>query len=215
MPIIALTHKSTDHLWFIRLLTVALIAVVLFAQGAEIGIQVNLGVFKPEEHFAFFTTWTSIGAALCAAWIIICPQMSKWQLWLLGNLAVSATIVGGVYWVLVRTPGYWPVSSELLLHAITPVMTVLLFLIFSWQYLEKFSAWMPLSWTIVPLGYAIFVVMTGLISGWFPYDFLDASKHGWPQTGLMMVCIFLGAGLVGYLLSAPVDVRQRIRADDK
>ena len=200
-----------DNKFVVRLLAFVLAGTVLFAQGSEIGIQMYLGVFKPQEHFAFFTTWASIMAALCAGWILVQPRMARWQLWLLGNLAVSATIVGSVYWLLVRTPGYWYVSSELLLHGAVPVMTVALFLTFSWYHREMFSPQLPIIWIIMPLTYAAFVVIVGITSGWYPYDFLNAGKYGWMHTGQMMLLILLGACVVSVILRALVALRLRFR----
>lgn len=217
MPIVTLppSERSSHSLRrIVGILAIALVIMVTVAQAAEIGIQVDLGVFKPQKHFAFFTTWASIGSALCAIWILATPRMTRWKLLALGNLAVSAVVVGGVYWGLVKTPGYWYVSSELLLHAAVPITTVLLFLGFSWLHREMLSIRFSITWVAIPLAYAVFVIMVGLTSGWYPYGFLDASKLGWPHTLGMMGALLAGAVVIAYVLSALAATRRRLRTSD-
>jgi len=197
----------------VRLLAAIVVLAVIFAQGAEIGIQINLGVFKWYEHFSFFTTWSSILSAGCSLWVLISPLRAQLaQQWALCNLSMSAIIVGLVYWLLVKTPGYWFVSSELLLHAVVPMATVLLFLAFSWQNSPRLATELALfTWIVLPLSYAIFVVIRGLTSGWYPYNFLDASKHGWLQVSLTMAGLLVGALTISLLLRLAVVTPYRLR----
>lgn len=188
-----------------------LIAAVVSAQLIEIGIQVYLGVFKPQEHFAFFTTWGSMMSALCAAWLRVKPDAAIPALrCLLGNAAVSAIIIATVYWGHLKTPGYWFVSSELLLHGVVPLLTVLLCIVFQRQHPAKFSP-APLYWVAVPLLYAGFVIIVGAIAGWYPYDFLNVSQHGWGHTSAVMSAMLLGAIAIAFILDILASVGQRRR----
>lgn len=177
-----------------------LVVMIIFAEAAEIIIPLSRGQFKPQEHFAYFTTWTSCLIAFCTMWILYRPKQARLQFWLLGNLAVSASIVSLVYWELVNTPGYWYVSSELILHTLAPITTVIFFGLFSWQHGMRTRGWQPLTWIVVPLAYAIFVIVVGLGTKWYPYDFFNADKYGWGHTFGMMGALLGAAVIISYVL---------------
>lgn len=187
-----------------KLVAGLLVAMIVFAEAAEIFIPLSRGEFKPQEHFAYFTTWTSCLIALCAGWILVQPKHVRQQFWLLGNLTVSASIVSLVYWNLVNTPGYWWFSSELILHTLAPITTVIFFGIFSWRHRMRTRGWQPLTWIFVPLTYAIFVVVVGFSTRWYPYDFFNADKYGWGHTFGMMGALLGAAIIISYVLWALV-----------
>lgn len=195
---VAADRKVGNHAT--KLVARLLVVMIVFAEAAEILIPLSRGQFKPQEHFAYFTTWTSCLIAFCTMWILYRPKQARLQFWLLGNLAVSASIVSLVYWELVNTPGYWYVSSELILHTLAPITTVIFFGLFSWQHGMRTRGWQPLTWIIVPLAYAIFVIVVGLGTKWYPYDFFNADKYGWGHTFGMMGALLGAAVIISYVL---------------
>lgn len=93
--------------------------------------------------------------------------------------AVYVFIVGLIYNLILRSAwhpqGLQKLADELL-HVINPVLFIMFWALFSNRYPLK---WRVISgWLIYPLLYVAFVLIRAVLSGFYPYPFLDMNKIG-------------------------------------
>ncbi len=113
--------------------------------------------------------------------------------------AVYILVVAVVYYLLLRkvfAPGGFGAVVNVLLHYVMPVL-----------YLADWAVFVPKDslsfrqvpyWLIFPLLYAAVTMLDGVLSGYYPYPFLDAAKFGYRQIGLNI------AWLTGFFVLASV-----------
>src|SRR5262249_9151485 len=112
-------------------------------------------------------------------------------------------VVGVVYWALLgdlsKAHGA-RLFFEWVLHYVTPPLFVLDWLLF----VPKDR--LPLSLGVRSLGfpaaYAVWTLLHGAVTGWYPYPFLDVAALGYPRAllnilGLVVAFLLLEFGLVG------------------
>lgn len=112
-------------------------------------------------------------------------------------------VVGIVYHALLASrwdPTGWQLAADIALHTITPIAIVI-----DWLFLtgkrDLSIAYVP--WAVLfPFGYAVWVLIVGAISGFYPYPFLDVAALGYPRmlTNLAILLAFFAA--LGALLAA-------------
>lgn len=93
--------------------------------------------------------------------------------------------------------------SNYIVHYIVPLLTLLNWLIFADK--SKFSYSWALIWTVIPWIYVLYAEIRGArgdiierTDSAYPYDFMDAGKHGWGaviRNCLIVVVVFVAAGL--------------------
>lgn len=169
-------------------------------------------LFRPTEYFAF----VSIQTSLIAAGILISTGLTMWagksesRVQVLIRLTATACyiVVALAYNVLlrgsandVRDGNYdWPVLPNEIIHVWAPIALVL-----GWLFIQgpvklklRDAFWVAL----YPLVWLIFSVIRGLITGWWPYWFIDPTGEGgitgmFTYIGAIMVfLIFLGYSLI-------------------
>lgn len=140
-------------------------------------------LFRPGEYFAYFTIQSSMIAAVALAvtgWFAATKQRETRTLSLVRlSVACFASVTGIVYNALLRgmppvaaDAGYnWPVPPNEILHVWAPILIALDFVVFAPPVLLKLRAgiWV---WAF-PLAWAIFSVIRGLATGWWPYWFIN------------------------------------------
>jgi hypothetical protein len=154
---------------------------------------------------SFFSYFTVLSNTLVAT-VLTCEATSResaarrWflQPWVISGVAVSITVVGLTYSVLLRHlwhPEGWQFLADELLHDIMP----LLFLIYWWWCVPKGSLRLRHIglWVIYPLVYFAYSLFRGHVLAVYPYPFIDVDKLGYPQ-------VFVNAGglLVGFVVIA-------------
>jgi len=154
-------------------------------------------LFRPGEYFAFFTIQSSLitAVALVLAGASAVRGLAESRRMTLVRLAAVTTLVlvGIVYNALLRGTapapadvGYeWPVAPNELLHVWAPVLILLDWLLLPALVRLKLRS---IFWVLVfPLAWLAFSVIRGVITGWWPYWFIDPTGSG----GV--------AGIVGYI----------------
>lgn len=140
-------------------------------------------VFRPGEYFAFFTVQTALMdvVVLCVgAWLAwTTPRESKLFTIVRVCIVGFAIVTCVVYNVLLRDipsePGYeWPVWPNEVLHVWAPILLVLDWLFAPGRFRIRLRA---VLWVLVyPLAWVSFSLVRGVLTGWWPYPFLD--PHG-------------------------------------
>lgn len=96
-------------------------------------------------------------------------------------IVVYITVVGLVYQVLLRhlwSPEGWQFVADELLHSVIPLFTI----VFWWVVVpeKRDVQWKSIpSWLVYPVCYLIFILISGRLSGFYPYPFVDARLLGY------------------------------------
>ena len=77
-------------------------------------------------------------------------------------------------------PGGWQLFFERVLHYVTPPLFVLDWLLFVPKGERRLEDRLRLALGFPPL-YAVWTLVHGALTGWYPYPFLDVAELGYPQ----------------------------------
>jgi hypothetical protein len=171
------------------------------------------------RFFSFFTILTNILVALCCTVLWLRPGAGRsggsgpsggsggWLYFFskpatLTAVTVYITIVGLVYNILLRLlwePQGLQLWVDESLHSVIPSLFIIFWLVFVPKGELQWKA-VP-AWLIYPLVYTLFVMIRGLLSGFYPYPFIDLNKIAYHEA-----FVNAGAVLVGFLVVSLVLV---------
>ncbi|RFS21341.1 hypothetical protein DVR12_15680 [Chitinophaga silvatica] len=146
------------------------------------------------RFFSFFTILTNILLAINSTTLLLIPKsgIGKWfaKPQVATALTVYILIVSLVYNIVLRSLwhpiGLQKIVDELL-HTVLPILFVLYWIYFvpkntlCYKYLWSFL--------LYPLGYIIYVLIRGTISGFYPYPFLNVVDQGWNATIVAIIVL--------------------------
>jgi hypothetical protein len=102
------------------------------------------------------------------------------------------TVTGLVHWFLLRPLLHLngaDLVADRLLHVVVPVLAFTGWLVFGprpridWPACLRAAVW--------PIGWLVVMLVTGPMTGWYPYPFLDHSLHGWGHVAVVCAGIFV------------------------
>lgn len=135
------------------------------------------------RFFSYFTIQSNLLALGTAVTLIANPQCDG-RTWRVVRVAaiVGMTVTFAVYMVVLRPIVHLEGIAKLCdigFHYIAPVLTVLGWLLFGpWPRIDARSLLRHLVW---PVGYLLYILALGALSGWYPYPFLNAALMGYPR----------------------------------
>ena len=159
------------------------------------------------HFFSFFTILSNVLAAAALLIPLVSPASSAGRFLARPGVRTAITgyiiVVGVVYFLLLRDLSRATGARlyfERALHYLTPPLFVLDWLLF----VPKADV----PWTVgltaleFPAAYAVWTLIHGAITGWYPYPFLDVGDLGYPRTllniaGLVFAFLVLELALVG------------------
>jgi hypothetical protein len=172
----------------------------------QISDRLANNLFRPGEYFAYFTIDSSLIAAVALAVSGVWAWLGRDETRLLHlvrlSVVTSATIVAVVYNALLRGMAnlpadgdyVWPVLPNEILHVWGPIVILL-----DWLLVRGYAR-LPIKasfWVLVfPGAWAVFSVIRGLISGWWPYWFIDPTGDG----GVGGMLTYIGGVMVFFIL---------------
>ena len=146
------------------------------------------------NYFSYFTILSNILVALTFTCCWLWPQSSLGELLfrpaVRAGAAIYITVTGVVYALLLSNLGgrsLGPLVGTVLLHYVVPVLYV-----FDWLFLAPKGGLghkSVLSWLAFPLAYAVYTLIHGAVSGFYPYHFVTVPKLGYPR--VLLNCLFL------------------------
>ena len=152
------------------------------------------------RFFSYFTIDTNILVALCFTFIFLGSRSRPGKFFTKATtitaLTVYIIIVGIVYNTILRLTwnpqGLQKVVDEIL-HSVIPLFFILFWVIFTptegLKYKQAFS------WLIYPLVYMLYAVIHGAITKFYPYIFVDVTRHGYSKVlsnaGLVLSAMFI------------------------
>jgi len=147
----------------------------------------------------YFTETTNMLVAVLFSWLAVraqAPVSSR----ALAVAAVSEAIVMLVYWpVLYPTnpPKPGEEIANVLIHGVVPMMVIAYCIMLARKATTTLSD--PLRWMAYPVGYTVFIMARGILTGKYPYFFFNPAKVGVPMVIADIVIIgiiYFGAGHV-------------------
>ena len=157
------------------------------------------------NYFSFFTILTNILVALALTGPLLTRsrRLASWSASEGVRAAVTLyiVVVGLIYHFLLA-PSWRPTSSadllaNIALHYVMPVAFLIDWLAFTPKGRLRWID--PVKWLIYPVLYGAWTVAHGLTTHWWPYDFVNVDKLGWPGFAVSAVgtaAFFLIVGLV-------------------
>ncbi len=172
----------------IALVRLATAAAIFGSIVWQISDRLANNLFRPGEYFAYFTIDSSLIAAVALAvsgvWAWLGRQETRVLHLVRLSVVASATIVAVVYNALLRGSAnlpadgdyVWPVLPNEILHVWGPVVILL-----DWLLVQGYKK-LPIKaafWVLVfPGAWAVFSLVRGLATGWWPYWFIDPTGEG-------------------------------------
>jgi len=151
------------------------------------------------RFFSYFTIDTNILVALCFTFIFFGSKSRLGKLFskptTITAFTVYIIIVGIVYNTILRltwNPQGLQMVVDEILHSVIPVLFILFWVIFTptegLKYKQAFS------WLIYPVVYMLYAVIHGAITKFYPYMFVDVTRHGYGKVltnaSLILFAIF-------------------------
>lgn len=159
------------------------------------------------NYFSYFTILSNIFVAMTFTVALLTPQSRLGKF--LSRPAVRAGIgiyitVTGLVYLFILSKVWQPLGAEyvgnVLLHYVTPVLYVLYWIVFvpkgDLQYRNI------LSWLVFPLAYAVYTLIHGALTDFYPYFFLNAGKLGYAKVLFNSLCLVVGFTVLGFLMVA-------------
>jgi hypothetical protein len=151
------------------------------------------------RYFSYFTILTNLLVAVYCTICILSPDSKAGRFFSSPKTSTAITvyilIVSLVYNTMLRflwaPTGLQKIVDELL-HTVIPLLFILYWIIFLQKQNLRWKS--VLFWLIYPVIYAVYVLIRGFFSGFYPYPFLNIEEHGFPR--VLMNSIGLVAGFL-------------------
>jgi len=172
--------------------------------GHAAGIAGAVG--RLTDSFSYFTIWSNLVVLGVMTALYLKPNRDSFKFRTLRlDSVLMITVTGVVYHVLIA-PYYPPISwnrySDIFLHTITPILTVLIWLLVGprkWINLKIVFAAL-----LIPIGWLGYTLLRGIVINRYPYDFLDVIMLGYLPV-LITVAVLIAVGLIVALLYLLLD----------
>ncbi len=185
--------------WHVLTTVVALVALtlqlVLIIRGGRVLSEAyppNLGE-RLLRYLAYFTIESNALVLVTTARLSHDPAYDGPR-WRVARIAAVSgiTVTGLVHWFLLRPLLHLngaDLVADRLLHVVVPVLAFVGWIAFGPRPRITWPA--CLSAAVWPIGWLVVMLVTGPMTGWYPYPFLDHDLHGWDHVAVVCVGIFV------------------------
>jgi hypothetical protein len=160
------------------------------------------------NFFSFFTILTNLLVAVGLTLALLAPNSAAGRFFARpaaeSGTAVYIAVVGITYALLLRhlwNPQGAQKLADVLLHDVLPVLYVGFWATFVPKAALRWSD--ALRWLAYPIAYMVYTVLHGLLSGWYPYYFIDIGAIGLPHALRNAAAMLIAFFLLGLLAVAP------------
>ena len=149
----------------------------------------------------FFTILTN--ALMAATMLTIAATGRRLSFGWMTMVTMSMIAVGVVYHLLLAHLfhftglNWW---TDQAFHTILPAFMLWFWLMETTRHNPRGGQ--PLWWLIWPAGYAVYAMMRGAVTGWYPYPFLDIGQLGLGAVAVNMAGLVAGFAVLGFGLNA-------------
>ena len=158
------------------------------------------------DNLSYFTIWSNILVAITTTMIYRNMNRSSQRLKVLRLSSLMMITVTMLVYILILAPDAnpqsWNVYTNLLLHYITPPVTILVWLFFGPR---KWISWKIIfNALLIPITYILYTFARGAVIGKYPYGFINVVELGYVGaiigTGVVLVL-----GLIIFLIYFIID----------
>lgn len=158
---------------------------------------------------SYFTILSNIAVAVVTTMLALDPRRTgTWfnamrmasLVMITVTAAVYSTVLAPAYAELGLTPTGLDAVSDNLLHVITPVLAVAVFLLV--DYRGRMKPDTLLRCLALPMAWLGYTLVRGALIDWYPYPFLDVTKLGYQATIVNIIAIVAVGLLIGALYLA-------------
>jgi hypothetical protein len=154
----------------------------------------------------YFTLLSNVVGAAAFLFPALAPGSAAGRYFSRPAVRTAATlylvVVGVVYHALLASrwdPKGWQLAADVALHTITPVAIVI-----DWLFLtgkrDLSMAYVPRA-VLFPLVFAVWVLILGAVSGFYPYPFLDVAALGYPRVLTNLAILLALFAILGALMA--------------
>lgn len=150
------------------------------------------------DLFSYFTIWSQIVVGIVMTLLYLNPARDGKLFRVFRIDSILMITVTGVVYNLLLGPKYPPQGlnqiSSPIQHTITPLITVLVFVIAGprgWINLKNIAAAL-----VVPIIYVFYTLFRGAIIGKYPYDFFDVVSYGYANVLIFVLGILFASIIV-------------------
>lgn len=158
------------------------------------------------DLFGYFTIWSNALVAITITMLFINPKRDDKRFkWLRNTSLLMILMTGILYHLLIAptaNPESWNIYTNAFQHYITPIVTVLVWLLVGPR--KWFDFKMTVSVFAIPTAYLIYTFARGAIIDRYPYGFFDVIEYGYLSVGTTLIMIYV-AGYVLALLFLVLD----------
>lgn len=158
------------------------------------------------DLFGYFTIWSNALVAITITMLYLNFNRNDQRFrWLRSTSILMITMTGILYHLLIAPtadPQSWNVYTNAFQHYITPVITVLVWLLIGPRNFFDFK--MTISVFAIPTAYLAYTFSRGAIIDRYPYGFFDVIEYGYFSVATTLVMIYV-AGYVLALLFFGLD----------
>jgi hypothetical protein len=151
------------------------------------------------DLFGYFTIWSNALVVLTITALFLNPRRSDKRFVLLRNTSLLMILMTGILYHLLIAPTAhpksWNIYTNAFQHYITPLLTVLIWLLVGPR--KWFNFKMTISVFAIPTIYLIYTFVRGAIIDRYPYGFFNVIKYGYISVGTTLVMIYVA----GYILA--------------
>ena len=192
-----LYNEQVNRKRFLITYKVGFALLALIAMIAQLANGLENQDFNTVNFFSYFTVESNLFAVvifLMSAQAIATKRQDK-ELESLRGAATFYMLTTGVIYNLfltgvgVHTPLPW---VNFVLHNLFPLVVLL-----DWLYDRPRRTFEPKSsliWLSFPLVYAVYTLVRGHFTHWYPYPFIDVAKHGYGT--VILNCLLLALGMI-------------------
>ena len=158
------------------------------------------------DLFGYFTIWSNALVAFTITALFLNHKRSDKRFVLLRNTSLLMILMTGILYHLLIAPTAhpesWNIYTNAFQHYITPILTVLIWLLVGPR--RWFNFRMTISVFAIPTAYLLYTFIRGAIIDRYPYGFFNVIKYGYASVGTTLIMIYI-AGYILALLFLALD----------
>jgi len=158
------------------------------------------------DLFGYFTIWSNALVVFTITALFLNPKRSDKRFMLLRNTSLLMILMTGILYHLLIAPTAhpqsWNIYTNAFQHYITPILTVLIWLLVGPR--RWFNFRMTISVFAIPTAYLLYTFIRGAIIDRYPYGFFNVIKYGYASVGTTLIMIYI-AGYILALLFLALD----------
>ena len=182
-------------------------AAALIALVCWIGLGVRFSVSYDHLHTISKTAWVLVRYFTIISNLLLAIEMTRIALgarisaFMIGGLTITMMLVGIVYALLLEKTFHDTgpaLFASHMMHRVSPIAITLFWIFLVPHGRLKWGA--PLKWSLLPIAYFIYAIIRGLVTGKYPYPFMNLGKIGAGETAINATAIAAAFIISGYAM---------------